>query len=55
MAADLGPWIGAIEGCREAPKRRWRCDLLSHDDVAHAVELYGGTVLERTGRRWCRR
>jgi hypothetical protein len=55
MAPDLGPWIGAADGCRRAPKGKWRCDLLSHGDVTQAVAVYGGAVREHTGRRWCRR
>jgi hypothetical protein len=55
MAPDVGPWIGALDGCRRAPERRWRCGLLARDDVARAVALYGGAVRLGATRAWCRR
>jgi hypothetical protein len=39
--------------CPPAKDWQWRCRLLTPDDVAGAVALYGGTVRPQTGPRDC--
>ena len=47
---------GTLQGPSLCPKARlwqWRCRLLTGDDVAGAVALYGGTARRESGPRDC--
>jgi hypothetical protein len=48
--------VGTLQGptlCAQANRWQWRCRLLTSDDVAGAIALYGGTEAPPTGPRDC--
>jgi hypothetical protein len=48
--------VGTLQGperCPKAQRWQWRCRLLTTDDVAGAVALYGGSAAPLTGPRDC--
>jgi hypothetical protein len=53
--ATMNP-SGTIQGpdlCPKARRWQWRCQLLTGDDVAGAIALYGGTAEPQRGPRDC--
>src|SRR5262245_3699916 len=53
--AAMNP-VGTLQGpdlCPKARRWQWRCRLLTADDVAGAIALYGGTAAPQTGPRDC--
>jgi hypothetical protein len=48
--------VGTLQGsglCPKAQRWQWRCRLLTADDVAGAIALYGGSATPQTGPRDC--
>jgi hypothetical protein len=48
--------VGTLQGpelCPKGQRWQWRCRLLTADDVAGAIALYGGTAAPQTGPRDC--
>jgi hypothetical protein len=48
--------VGTLQGpdlCPKAKRWQWRCRLLTADDVAGAIALYGGSAAPQTGPRDC--
>ena len=53
--AAMNP-VGTLEGpelCPKAQRWQWRCRLLTPDDVAGAIALYGGTAAPQRGPLDC--